>query len=143
MLSNTIVNNMARRKKRKPGLWSRQSIYECADGRKVVMDSSWEHICAVKMDEAGIKWVRDPEMHLHYYTPKGNRKRKYIPDFYLPDFDLYLEIKGFFTMQARHKMADVQRRNDVNILMVESMPEVLSISRLVNEWASKKESKDD
>jgi len=107
------------------------------------MDSSWEHICATKMDEAGIRWIRDPNMYLHYYSPKGNRKRKYIPDFYLPDFDLYLEIKGFWTMQARHKMADVQRRNDVNILLVESMPEVLSISKLVNEWATNKETKND
>jgi predicted nuclease of restriction endonuclease-like RecB superfamily len=135
---------MAHKKKRKPGLWSRQSIYERADGTKVVMDSSWEHICATKMDEVGIAWIRGEEdMHLHYYTPKGNRKRKYIPDFYLPDFDLYLEIKGFYTMAARHKMADVQRRNDVNILMVESMPAVLSISRLVSEWAKNKEASTD
>ena len=120
------------RRKKKSGLWSKQSIYEKADGTKVVMDSSWEHICAAKLDEAGIQWVRSPGLILEYRTVR-NRKRKYIPDFYLPDYDMYVEVKGYWTDAARYKMADVQARNDVNILIVESMPEVLTIKKLVLE----------
>ena len=97
------------------------------------MDSSWEHICATKLDEAGIKWERDPKMHLIYHSASG-RKRKYIPDFFLPEFDLYLEVKGFWTEAAKHKMVDVQKRNSVNILFVESMPQVLTIAKMVREW---------
>ena len=96
------------------------------------MDSSWEHICAAKLDEAGIQWVRDPNMTLEYRTVR-NRKRKYIPDFYLPDYKLYIEVKGYWTDAARHKMADVQKRNDIDILIVESMPEVLTIKKLITE----------
>jgi predicted nuclease of restriction endonuclease-like RecB superfamily len=117
-------------KKKKPGLWSKQSIYKKADGTEVVMDSSWEHICAAKLDEAGIEWRRSPNMILEYRTVR-NRKRKYIPDFYLPEHDIYLEVKGFWTDAARHKMKDVQHRNPVRILILESMPEVLSVGRLI------------
>ncbi len=94
------------------------------------MDSSWEHICAAKLDEAGIEWRRSPNMILEYRTVR-NRKRKYIPDFYLPEHDIYLEVKGFWTDAARHKMKDVQHRNPVRILILESMPEVLSVGRLI------------
>lgn len=120
------------RKKKKSGLWSKQSIYKKADGTQVVMDSSWEHICATKLDEAGIQWVRNPELVLEYRTVR-NRKRKYIPDFYLPEYNMYVEVKGYWTDAARYKMADVQVRNNVNILIVESMPEVLSIKKLILE----------
>ena len=123
------------RKKKKSGLWSKQSIYKKADGTEVVMDSSWEHICAAKLDEAGIKWERSPNLILEYRTVR-NRKRKYIPDFYLPEHDIYLEVKGYWTDAARHKMKDVQSRNPVKILVLESMPEVLSVRRLVENFLS-------
>ena len=119
-------------RKKKSKLWGKQSIYRKEDGTEVVMDSSWEHICAAKLDEAGIRWVRDPNMTLEYRTVR-NRKRKYIPDFYLPDHKLYIEVKGYWTDAARHKMIDVQKRNDVDILIVESMPEVLTIKKLIAE----------
>ena len=119
-------------KKKKSGLWSKQSIYKKADGTEVVMDSSWEHICATKLDEAGIKWERDPKMHLIYHTERG-RKRKYIPDFYLPEYDMYLEVKGYWTDAARYKMKDVVARNNVDILIVESMPQVLTVKKMILE----------
>ena len=46
---------------------------------------------------------------------------------------MYVEVKGYWTDAARYKMADVQVRNNVNILIVESMPEVLSIKKLILE----------
>ena len=123
------------KKKKKSKLWSKQSIYKKADGTDVVMDSSWEHICAMKLDEAGIEWQRDPGMTLEYRTVR-DRKRKYIPDFYLPDHDIYIEVKGYFTDAARHKMKDVQLRNPVRILMLESMREVLDVGRHVQSFLS-------
>lgn len=116
-------------------------MYVRSDGTKVVMDSSWEHICATKLDEAGIRWIRNHDLSLPYYVPTG-AKKNYIPDFYLPDHDLYLEIKGFWTMQSRHKMADVKRRNAVDILIIESMAEVTSVSTLIQERVAKRGKKD-
>ena len=84
---------MKKEKRKKGVLWSKQSLYTTVDGFEVLMDSTWEVALAKNLDELGIKWVRDESMILEYKTVRG-RKRKYIPDFYLPDFKLYVEVKG-------------------------------------------------
>lgn len=106
-------------------LWSKQCSYTTKEGTIIIMDSTWEYAFAERLDRLGIKWVRDEKMSLPYQTPKG-RKRKYIPDFYLPDYDMYVEVKGYFTESAKQKMADVIKRNNVKIAFVSSMAEVIS-----------------
>ena len=114
-----------RRKRRK--LWSKKSDYTCLDGSIVSMDSTWEVECAKRLDELGIRWIRNPNLKLKY-TTRGRRARNYIPDFYLPDYDVYIEVKGYWTDAARHKMKDVQERNPVKIIILESLEEIGSFS---------------
>ena len=114
---------MARRRNK---LWSKSSIYTTTDGRKVEMDSTWEVAMAARLDALGIAWIRNNTLKLAYVT-RGNRKRKYIPDFYLPDYNLYIEVKGYWTDAARHKMKDVQERNTVRILILESLSEIMNL----------------
>ena len=91
------------------------------------MDSTWEVAMARKLDELGIIWQRDAAMKLWYFTPAG-RRRNYIPDFYLPDLDMYIEVKGYWTPAARHKMKDVQARNPVRIIILESLQAIAGLS---------------
>jgi len=116
---------MPRKRKRrsKKKLWSKQSEYTRKDGSVVLMDSTWEVAMATKLDESGINWMRDPNMKLQYVT-RGGRKRNYIPDFYLPDYDLYIEVKGYWTDRARHKMKDIIKRNPGKICILESLAEI-------------------
>lgn len=51
------------------------------------MRSSWELEVANWMDKLGIDWQYEPKT---FSTSKG----KYTPDFYLPRFDCYVEVKG-------------------------------------------------
>ena len=115
---------MARRKKK---LWSKPSVYTTTEGKEVKMDSTWEVACAVKLDSLSVQWKRDRSIRLNYLT-RGKRKRYYIPDFYLPDYDLYIEVKGYWTDAARHKMSDVQARNPVRILILESLEEIENVT---------------
>ena len=115
---------MARRKKK---LWSKSSIYITVEGKEVKMDSTWEVACASKLDMLGVRWDRDKTIRLNYLT-RGKRKRYYIPDFYLPDYDLYIEVKGYWTDAAKHKMNDVQARNPVRIIILESLEEIANVS---------------
>jgi len=110
---------MSKRRKKKK-LWSKRSKYTKADGTIVDMDSTWEVAMAIRLDELGITWKRDPSMKLEYRT-RGGRKRNYIPDFYLPDHDMYVEVKGYWTDAARHKMRDVVKRNPGKICILESL----------------------
>ena len=122
---------MKKEKRKKGVLWSKQSLYTTVDGFEVLMDSTWEVALAKKLDELGIKWVRDESMILEYKTVRG-RKRKYIPDFYLPDFKLYVEVKGYWTDAARHKMKDVVERNQVEILVLESLNDIADVHQLLS-----------
>jgi len=114
-----------RRRKRR-GLWSKRSDYLTVEGVTVSMDSTWEVACAKRLDELGIRWIRNPSLKLKY-TTRGRRQRNYIPDFYLPDLDIYIEVKGYWTDAARHKMEDVQRRNPVRILILESLEDIAQV----------------
>lgn len=46
---------------------------------------------AVFFDAAGIRYVYEPE---GFQVDLGDRVIRYLPDFYLPDFGIYVEVKG-------------------------------------------------
>lgn len=115
------------RRRRRRGLWSKRSDYTTVSGDIVSMDSTWEVACATRLDEIGIRWERNNSIRLNYLT-RGKRKRYYIPDFYLPDYDIYIEVKGYWTDAAKHKMKDVQERNPVKILILESLEEITNVN---------------
>ena len=122
-----MVGKKRRRYRRKRrGLWSKRSDYVTVEGITVSMDSTWEVLCAKRLDELGIRWIRNPNIKLKYNT-RGRRSRNYIPDFYLPDHDVYIEVKGYWTDGARHKMKDVQARNPVRIIILESIAEIAAV----------------
>ena len=118
-----MVPKKRKRRGKKRKLWSKQSDYTCLDGSIVSMDSTWEVACANRLDELGIKWIRNPSLKLKYIT-RGRRARNYIPDFYLPDHDVYIEVKGYWTESARHKMKSVQTLNSVKIIILESLDDI-------------------
>jgi len=117
-----------RRRRKKKGLWSKRSQYQRADGTMVEMDSTWEVAMAERLDHLNISWERKEDMKLPYYSKTG-RKRNYIPDFYLPDYDTYIEVKGYWTDTARYKMISVQKTNPVKIVILESLEAVNKFTR--------------
>ena len=116
--------------KKRKGLWSKRSEYTKKDGSIVIMDSNWEVAMANRFDELDINWHRDPEMKIEYETRSG-RKKNYIPDFYLPDLDIYVEVKGYWTDAARHKMKDVIKRNPGKICILESLVEIGQVTETI------------
>lgn len=53
------------------------------------MDSGAELSFAKLLDQHNIVWVKNSSKFFTYHE-----SRKYYPDFYLPDFDLWVEVKG-------------------------------------------------
>jgi hypothetical protein len=66
----------------------------------VWLDSSWEIKYASYLDENNIRWERVKERFPYKFEDKGFN---YIPDFFLPDKNLYVEIKGFVTDRDKAK----------------------------------------
>ena len=119
---------MPRRTKRKKRLWSKSSKYKKKDGTIVEMDSTWEVAMAKRLDKLKIRWDRDESIKIHYQNEKGKNKN-YIPDFYLPEFKLFIEVKGYWTDAARYKMNSVQDTNPVKIVILESLEAVNKFTR--------------
>ena len=61
------------------------------------MRSSWEVLFAQFLDLSGIKYLYEPKTFDLGYTT-------YTPDFYLPELDFYIEIKGYFPIKTKKKL---------------------------------------
>lgn len=64
---------------------------------------TWEVEYAKYLDSKNIKWIRNTANFEYTFE---NKKRRYTPDFYLPDTNEYVEIKGFKTLKDAAKWKD-------------------------------------
>lgn len=73
--------------------------------------SSWEANFAKWCDLSGIKWEYEPKTF-----DLGNTT--YTPDFYLPDFDLWIEVKGYWRADAKKKFKAFKKQYKDKIIKV-------------------------
>jgi hypothetical protein len=66
-------------------------FYNPTEGKEVLLDSSWEVKTAELLIAKSIKWIRPPFIK---WQDKKGKTRRYFPDFYLPDYDVYLDPKN-------------------------------------------------
>lgn len=95
----------------------RSNWYEVA-GQKV--QGTWERDIALKLEELGVKWqkLKTNRDTLEYVM--DDKIRHYTPDFYLPDYDVFLEIKGYWWGRDKEKMDIVlSTHTDKKICIVE------------------------
>ena len=69
--------------------------YESPIAGRVKVDGMWELKFCEFADTAKLNWLRNKE-RFSYIRPDG-KSASYQPDFYLKDFDCYIEIKGYET----------------------------------------------
>lgn len=67
---------------------------------EVLLDGSWELEFAKYLDKENINWRRNKNKFNYTFDKKD---RKYTPDFYLIDFEEYVEVKGYETDKDRAK----------------------------------------
>jgi hypothetical protein len=58
------------------------------------MDSNSEKEFAILCDKENIKWVKNNGEYFFEYLGTDLKNHKYYPDFYLEEFDYWVEIKG-------------------------------------------------
>ena len=77
------------------------------------MDSSWEVNIAKWLDVNNIKWIRDRKINF-IWTDINGIKRRYYPDFYLPEHNLYLDPKNKYKLEKdRDKISRVIYENKI------------------------------
>lgn len=80
-----------------------------------MLDSSWEEALAKRLDELSVAWERPGPIQ---WVDLAGRIRNYFPDFYLPQYQLYLDPKNYGArLTQKEKLSWLQaNRNDVIIL---------------------------
>jgi hypothetical protein len=86
----------------------------------VLLDSSWELALAIRLDELNIKWIR-PERIM--WIDKNNLKRSYYPDFYLNDYDMYLDPKNPAAYQNQIEKIEILKNTIPNLKFILSLKE--------------------
>lgn len=76
----------------------RSGYYKDTD---IYMRSSWEIKFASQLDDKGVAWEYEPGSF--YYMNYQGDKHRYLPDFYLPKYDLYFEVKPEFRREEANE----------------------------------------
>lgn len=87
---------------------------------KQKVQGTWERNIAQKLDEMNIRWEKlKTNKHTFEYEMNGKIKN-YTPDFFLRDYNVYLEIKGYWWGQDREKMKIVlEKYSNIKFVIVE------------------------
>ena len=87
-----------------------------------MLDSSWELAVAEYLDNNQIIWER-PKQPIPYCV--NGKNKKYYPDFFLPEYNLYLDPKNPYRLQVdRQKIEQVSKTivlivGDVNYVLAQ------------------------
>jgi hypothetical protein len=86
--------------------------YTSPSAGAVWLESSYEYKVAKSLDDNNINWIRPP--YISY-----NETKKYFPDFYLPDYDVYLDPKNDYLIEMdRDKIQSVMEQNSVIVIII-------------------------
>jgi len=84
----------------------------------VDLHGKWEVEYAKYLDRNGIKWARNKDSFAYTYDGK---ERRYTPDFYLPETDEYVEIKGYKTDKDETKWEQFPKHRKLLVLMKQEL----------------------
>lgn len=94
--------------------------------RNIWFDSKWEIEAAKSMEKNGIGWGRGNIDPIPYKDIKG-KDRLYHPDFFIKEFECYLEVKGYMTEESFYKLSQI--KDKIKIAFVYSLKESQSIDK--------------
>ena len=86
----------------------------------IKLRSSYEVVLAKGFDALGIKWVYEPQRF-----NLGNCS--YLPDFYLPELDVYWEAKGWLDPESKKRIQLFRQQHPDKLLVV-------ATDIVINQW---------
>lgn len=86
----------------------------------IKLDSSWELALAKRLDEQHIKWVRPNPLP---WFDKNGVKHNYFADFYLPDYDVYLDPKNPGALKVQKEKIECLLTQYKNIRIIKTLDE--------------------
>lgn len=80
------------------------------NGKLIKVQGKWEVEFALSCNRLGINYDRK--------SVNINEYNKYTPDFYLPDLDLYVEIKGYLYEKDKYKMLKAIEYSEIDLRII-------------------------
>lgn len=99
-----------------------QGWYESPIAGKVHYQSGYERKFMVWLDQKGIVWQKCKERFP--YVDSTGKPHNYNPDFYLPEWDLYVEVKGMIRMNDPLKFQAFPEQKKLLLLEVEELKQL-------------------
>lgn len=84
---------------------------------KMVLNQE-EVIVAQYLDRLNLKWHRN--WTGFFYIDLNGKNRNFYPDFYIEDYDLYVEYKGWIDKKNLHKMTSAMKNNSFKLKIIYS-----------------------
>lgn len=78
--------------------------YEVANKK---VQGTWERDIALILEILNIKWIKPKNIKDSWKYLINNKIKHYTPDFYLKDYNIYLEIKGYWWGNDKEKMKEI------------------------------------
>ena len=95
-----------RRKSKLKNIYSGKFEY-----KGIYFKSNWERIVAKNLDKNNIKWKYEPQVF------QLSNDEFYTPDFYLPEYDKWIEVKGYMYDHSRIKIKKfIEEHHDLLLL---------------------------
>jgi hypothetical protein len=79
-----------------------------------IVRGKWELELAEALNNENIYWIR--KVYLTYI--KNGIIKTYSPDFYLPEYNKYIEVKGYFSHIDKEKISLVLEKNNIDLQMI-------------------------
>ncbi len=90
--------------------------YTMVCGKEIYMDSSYEIKVAEELDKNNIRWERSAPMK---WIDASNQKHNYHADFYLLDYNIYLDPKNDYLIKKdKDKIHRASTQNNVTIIVL-------------------------
>jgi len=86
----------------------------------ITLDSSWELELAKRLDDLNIKWNRPDPLK---WKDSNGLEHNYFPDFYLIDYNLYLDPKNPGAYKVQKSKIDILLNTYNNILILKTLEE--------------------
>lgn len=87
----------------------------------VDLHGTWELKYAKFLDSKNISWIRNKKSFTYIFE---NQLKKYTPDFYLPNTNEYIEIKGYETIKDKEKWKQFPTTEKLVVLKKKDLIEI-------------------
>lgn len=86
--------------------------YESQIAGKIKVDGTWELATAKYLDSIHVTWQRNKN-RFKYFNEIQNREATYCPDFYVQEWNTYIEVKGYTTELDLCKWKQFQEKLEI------------------------------